>query len=91
MARIRWHPRAERVVQLLDDRQATRIVRAIDRLERFPRSGTPIERIHPNLRRILAGAGRAVWSVFYTYDAERDQVTIIALGPPGVPVVQLSD
>ncbi len=87
MAEIRWHPKAERVLDLVGDRQAGRIERAVDRLERFPMSGTPIEGIHPRLRRVLAGAGRTAWSVFYVYEPRSDQVTVIALGPPGVPVL----
>lgn len=91
MARIRWHPQAERVLDAVDDRLAARIVRAVDRLERFPLSGTPIEGIHPHLRRILAGSGRAAWSIFYVHDADHDLVTVIVLGPPGVPVLPAAD
>jgi plasmid stabilization system protein ParE len=87
MAEIRWHPRAERVLGLVADRQAARIERAVDRLERFPLIGNPLEGVHPRLRRVLAGGGRTAWSIFYVYQAESDQVTIIALGPPGVPVL----
>lgn len=87
MAAIRWHPRAERVLELLDDRQAARIERAVDRLERFPLIGTPIDDVYPHLRRVLAGGGRTAWSVFYLYEAQTDRVTVIALGPPGVPVL----
>ena len=75
----------------MDDRQAARVERALDRLERFPLSGTPIEGIHPRLRRVLAGGGRTAWSVFYTYDADRDHVIVVALGPPGVPVLSVHD
>jgi mRNA-degrading endonuclease RelE of RelBE toxin-antitoxin system len=91
MAAIRWHPRAERVLEVIDDRQAARIERALDRVERFPLSGTPIEGIHPRLRRVLAGGGRTAWSIFYVYDADTDSVTVIALGPPGVPVLPHPD
>jgi plasmid stabilization system protein ParE len=87
MAAIRWHPEAERVLELLADRHAQRIERAVDRLERFPLSGTPIEGIHQHFRRVLAGGGRTAWSVFYLYDPEGDQVTVVALGPPGVPTL----
>jgi plasmid stabilization system protein ParE len=89
MAEIRWHPKAERVLGLVADRQAARIERAVDRLERFPLSGTPIEAVHPRLRRVLAGGGRTAWIVFYVYDPDSDQVTVIALGPPGVPVLPI--
>ena len=41
------------------------------------------------LRRILGGGGRTAWSVFYVRDAGADQVTIVGLSPPGVPVVPL--
>lgn len=87
MAAIRWHPKAERVLELVANRQAARVERAVDRLERFPLSGTPIEGIHPLLRRVLAGGGRTAWSIFHLYEPESDQVTVVALGPPGVPVL----
>jgi plasmid stabilization system protein ParE len=91
MAKIRWHPRAEDVLHLLDERQAVRIGRAVDRLERFPRSGSAVSGVHPNLRGLLAGGGRTAWSVFYTYEAGIDAVTIVALGPPGLPVLPPAD
>jgi mRNA-degrading endonuclease RelE of RelBE toxin-antitoxin system len=87
MAEIRWHPRARRILQSIDERQAVRIERALERVERFPFRGTPIEGIRPRLRRVLAGGGRTAWSVFYEYEPEHDQVTVIALGPPGLPVL----
>jgi mRNA-degrading endonuclease RelE of RelBE toxin-antitoxin system len=87
MAAVRWHPKAEKVLELLDVPQARRIERAVDRLERFPLSGGPIEGVHPHLRRVLAGGGRTAWSIFYSYEPEDDRVTIVALGPPGIPVL----
>jgi hypothetical protein len=87
MAAIRWHPKPETVLRQLDDRQATRILRAVDRLERFPLSGAPIEGVHPQLRRAPAGGGRTAWSIFYAYDPAEDRVSVVALGPPGVPVL----
>lgn len=91
MAEIRWHPRARRVLAVLDDRRLERLERAVDRIGRFPRSGTPMEGVNPHLRRVLAGAGRTAWSVSYTYEATQDRVIVIALGPPGVPVLRVPD
>jgi hypothetical protein len=90
VAEIRWHPRAKYVLDLLDYREAARVERAVDRLERFTLCGTPIESGGVGLRRALAGGGRVAWSIFYQYAAERDELTVIALGPPGVPVVPLA-
>jgi hypothetical protein len=57
---------------------------------RFPLSGSPVEGIVPGLRRILAGGGRTAWSVCSLYDAQNDTVTVMALGPPGVPVLSVT-
>src|SRR5215472_7904875 len=87
VAEIHWHPGAKHVLDLLDYREAARVERAVDRLERFPLSGTPIEGCGPGMRRALAAGGRAAWSIFYQYAATSDELTVVALGPPGVPVL----
>ena len=39
------------------------------------------------MRGALPAGGRVAWSIFYQYAATTDELTVIALGPPGVPVL----
>jgi plasmid stabilization system protein ParE len=69
------------VLEALADVQARRIAQTVRLLRTFPQIGASIR--YPggqDMRRVLAGG----WSVVYTYDAERDLVTVFMLRPPRV-------